>query len=183
MKAQQTKHFRVDEQGILWLNDCLIIPKDRELKNQIMDEAHLSRLSIHPGNNKIYHDLRPCFWWTKMKEIAAYVARCDTCCRAKAIHMKLASLLQLLSVPKWISLQDFPPLRKEMIPFGWLLIISPNQHTLFRLRRTIDHPSMLICIFLKLFDCMVFQKSLYLIEGYSLLLTFGNTYIKVWVLV
>jgi hypothetical protein len=94
MKAQQTKHFRVDEQGILWFNDCLIIPKDRELKNQIMDEAHLSRLSIHPRNNKIYHDLRPCFWWTKMKkEIAAYVARCDTCCRVKAIHMKPASLL------------------------------------------------------------------------------------------
>jgi hypothetical protein len=101
MKAQQTMHFRVDEQGILWFNDCLIIPKDRELKNQIMDEAHLSRLSIHPRNNKIYHDLRPHFWWTKMKEIAAYVARCDTCCRVKAIHMKPASLLQLLSVPKW----------------------------------------------------------------------------------
>ena len=35
------------------------------------------------------------------KDIAAYVARCDTCCRVKAIHMKPAGLLQLLSVPKW----------------------------------------------------------------------------------
>jgi hypothetical protein len=35
------------------------------------------------------------------KEIAAYVARCDTCCIVKAIHMKPASLLQHLSVPSW----------------------------------------------------------------------------------
>jgi hypothetical protein len=35
------------------------------------------------------------------KEIAAYVARCDTCCRVKAIHMRPAGLLQPLSVPSW----------------------------------------------------------------------------------
>jgi len=35
------------------------------------------------------------------KEIAAYVARCDTCCRVKAIHMKPAGLLQPLSIPEW----------------------------------------------------------------------------------
>jgi hypothetical protein len=67
-----------------------------------MDEAHLSKLSIHPGSSKMYQDLRPHFWWTKMKkEIAAYVARCDTCCRVKAIHMRPAGLLQPLSVPSW----------------------------------------------------------------------------------
>ena len=39
---------------------------------------------------------------TKMKkEIAAYVARCDTCCRVKVIHMKPAGLLQPLSVLDW----------------------------------------------------------------------------------
>jgi hypothetical protein len=35
------------------------------------------------------------------KEIAAYVAKCDTCCRVKALHMKPAGLLQPLSVPDW----------------------------------------------------------------------------------
>ena len=67
-----------------------------------MDEAHLSKLSIHPGSSKMYQDLKSHFWWTKMKkEIAAYVARCDTCCRVKAIQMKPAGLLQPLSVPEW----------------------------------------------------------------------------------
>jgi hypothetical protein len=54
-----------------------------------MAEAHSSILSIHPGSSKIHQDLKPYYWWTKMKkEIASYVARCDNCCRVKAIHMK-----------------------------------------------------------------------------------------------
>jgi hypothetical protein len=87
---------------VLWFDDCLVVPKDRELKNKLMDEAHLSKLYNHPRSSKMYQELRPHYWWTKMKkEIAAYVARCDTCCRVKAFHMKPASLLRPLSVPDW----------------------------------------------------------------------------------
>ena len=35
------------------------------------------------------------------KEIAAYVARCDTCSRVKADHLKPTRLLQPLSVLGW----------------------------------------------------------------------------------
>jgi hypothetical protein len=84
---------------VLWFKDMLVVPKDRELRNQIMSEAHSSKLSILLGSSKMYHDLKPHYWWTKMrKEIAAYVARCDTCCRVEAMHMK-ARLLQPLSIP------------------------------------------------------------------------------------
>jgi hypothetical protein len=34
-------------------------------------------------------------------EIACYVARCDTCRRVKAIHMKTAGPLQSLLIPTW----------------------------------------------------------------------------------
>jgi hypothetical protein len=102
IKEEPSKHFRVDEQGVLWFDDCLVVPKDRDLKNKLMDEAHISKLSIHPGSSMMYQELRPHYWWTKMKkEIATYVARCDTCCRVKAIHMKPAGLLQPLSIPSW----------------------------------------------------------------------------------
>ena len=71
-----------------------MVPKDRELRNQILDEAHSSKLSIHPGSCKMYQDLKTCFWWTKMKkEIAAYVSKCDNCSRVKAIHLKSTGLL------------------------------------------------------------------------------------------
>jgi 6-phosphogluconolactonase/glucosamine-6-phosphate isomerase/deaminase len=59
IKEEPSKHFRVDEQDVLWFDDRLVIPKDWELKNKLMDEAHLSKLSIHPGSSKMYQELRP----------------------------------------------------------------------------------------------------------------------------
>jgi hypothetical protein len=57
-----------------------VVPKDVEVRQQILDEAHLSRYSIHPGSTKMYQDLKQHYWWTKMKiKIARYVAKCDTC--------------------------------------------------------------------------------------------------------
>ena len=102
MKDDPNTQFCVDERVVLWFQNRLVIPKNRELKNLIMDEEHLSKLSIYPGSSKRYPDLRPHCWWTKMKkEIVAYVARCDTCCRVKAIHMKPIELLQPLLVLAW----------------------------------------------------------------------------------
>jgi hypothetical protein len=68
MKDPETKHFRVDEEGVLWFKDRLVVPKDRELRNHIMSKAHSSKLSIHPGSSKMYHDLKPYYWWTKMRK-------------------------------------------------------------------------------------------------------------------
>jgi hypothetical protein len=58
--------------------------------------------SMHPGSTKMYHDLKPLYWWTRMKrEIAQYVSECDTCQRIKASHLKSAGALQPLSIPSW----------------------------------------------------------------------------------
>jgi hypothetical protein len=57
-----------------------VVPKDFELRRKIMDEAHYSWYSIHPGTNKMYQDLIKNFSWTRMKrEIVKYVSECDTC--------------------------------------------------------------------------------------------------------
>ena len=40
MKEIEIKHFNLDEKGILWFKDRLVVLKDRELRNQILDEAH-----------------------------------------------------------------------------------------------------------------------------------------------
>jgi hypothetical protein len=82
--------------------DRLVVPKDLELHRKIMDEAHCSRYSIHPGTNKMYQDLKKSFWWTRMKrEIARYVAECETCRRVKANDLRPSRNLQPLSVPEW----------------------------------------------------------------------------------
>jgi hypothetical protein len=47
----------------------------------------MSPLIIHPGGNKIYHDLKATYWWYGMKkDVAEYVALCDTCQQVKAEH-------------------------------------------------------------------------------------------------
>ncbi|GJZ24893.1 putative reverse transcriptase domain-containing protein [Tanacetum coccineum] len=68
----------------------------------IMDEAHTSRYSIHPGADKMYHDLRDLYWWPGMKkDIAEYVSRCLTCSKIKAEHQKPSGLLQQPKIPEW----------------------------------------------------------------------------------
>jgi hypothetical protein len=44
-----------------------VVLKDFELRRMIMNEAHCSRYSIHPGTNKMYQDLKKNFWWTRMR--------------------------------------------------------------------------------------------------------------------
>jgi hypothetical protein len=70
-KVGKYKCFRQDSKGILWFEDRLVVPKDKDLKQKILDEAHLSKFSMHSVSTKMYHDLKPLYWWTRMKrEIA-----------------------------------------------------------------------------------------------------------------
>jgi hypothetical protein len=57
-KVDKHKCFRQDSKGILWFEDRLVVPKNPELRKKILEEAHLSKFSMHPGSNKMYHDLR-----------------------------------------------------------------------------------------------------------------------------
>ncbi|WVZ89774.1 hypothetical protein U9M48_036138 [Paspalum notatum var. saurae] len=94
--------FKLDEEGVLWFKDRLVVPKDMELRKKILDEAHTSMFTMHPGGNKMYQDLKQKFWWTRMKrEIAKYVSKCDVCQRVKVDHLKPTGMLQPLAVPTW----------------------------------------------------------------------------------
>jgi hypothetical protein len=101
-KVDKYKCFHQDSKGTLWFEDRLVVPKNPELRKKILDEAHLSIFSMHPGSNKMYHDLRSLYWWTRMKrEIAKYIFECDTCQRIKASHLKVVGTLQPLPIPSW----------------------------------------------------------------------------------
>jgi hypothetical protein len=93
--------FCEDAKGTLWFKERLVPPKREAPKKKILDEAHMSRYSLHPWSTKTYHDLRQHFWWTGMKcEAARYVSQCDTFRKVKANYMKPGGLLQPLSIPK-----------------------------------------------------------------------------------
>jgi hypothetical protein len=126
IEADKANCFRKDDQGVLWFNNRIVVPKDAEVCQQILDEAHLSQYSIHPGSTKMYQDLKQHYWRTKMKiEIARYVARCDTCRRVKAVHMKTidhynpyTSQLRNGRILVWISLWDCPKEPKLLTLYG-----------------------------------------------------------------
>lgn len=72
--------FRIDENGIMRCHDRVYVPDVSDLRKRILDEGHHSGLSIHPGANKMYQDLRKLFWWPGMKkEIAEFVYSCLIC--------------------------------------------------------------------------------------------------------
>jgi hypothetical protein len=74
------KDFREDAEGVVWFKDRLCVPDIKSIRELILREAHETAYSIHPGNEKMYQDLKKRFWWYGMKrEIAEYVAVCDSC--------------------------------------------------------------------------------------------------------
>jgi hypothetical protein len=94
--------FQKDHRDVIWFGKHLVVHVNPEIKKIILDEAHMSKFSNHPGGTKMYQDLKQNFWWSNMKvDIAKYVAECDTCHRMKASHLKSVGVLQPLSIPMW----------------------------------------------------------------------------------
>jgi hypothetical protein len=87
---------------VVWFKDRLCVPNITSIRELILKETHEAAYSIHPGSEKMYQDLKKRFWWYGMKrEIAEYVARCDSCQRIKAEHQRPAGLLQPLQIQRW----------------------------------------------------------------------------------
>lgn len=80
----------------------LCVPKDEGLRKEILEEAHLTPYTAHPGGTKMYRDLRNIFWWRNMKRcIGLFVRRCMTCQQVKAKHQKPSRLLEPLTISQW----------------------------------------------------------------------------------
>ena len=87
-------HFSIDDQGVVKFKNRLVVPSSDELRRKFLDEAHNSKLSIHLGSNKMYHDLRHLYWWPNMKhDITKYISEYDICGRVKADHMRTPRFL------------------------------------------------------------------------------------------
>jgi hypothetical protein len=87
IKEEKLLGFSEDEEGAFWYNGRICVPNIKELKDKILREAHNSSYSIHPGGSKMYHDLKATYWWYGMKrDVAEYVALCNTCQHVKAEH-------------------------------------------------------------------------------------------------
>ncbi|GJS26751.1 putative reverse transcriptase domain-containing protein [Tanacetum coccineum] len=78
------------------------VPLVGDVRMIILNEAHKSKYSVHPGADKIYHDLPDMYWWSGMKrDIAIYVSKCLTCAKVKAEYQRPSGLLQQPEIPEW----------------------------------------------------------------------------------
>jgi hypothetical protein len=74
IKEEKSSSFLEDVESVLWYKGRICAPSIKELKDKILRELHESAYFIHPGGNKMYHDLKATYWWHGMKrDIAEYV--------------------------------------------------------------------------------------------------------------
>ncbi|RVW61725.1 Transposon Ty3-I Gag-Pol polyprotein [Vitis vinifera] len=96
------ENWSMYEDGSVRFKGRLCVPKDVELRNELLADAHRAKYTIHPGNTKMYQDLKRQFWWSGMKrDIAQFVANCQICQQVKAEHQRPTGLLQPLPIPEW----------------------------------------------------------------------------------
>jgi hypothetical protein len=108
------------------------------------------------------------------REIAQYVAECDTCQRVKASHLKVAGTLQPLPISSWIwedigmdFIVGLPNTSQNTILYGLLLIGLQRLLILFPYTPLIMLRDTLRYILIVLFVYMVYQGQLFLIAALS----------------
>ncbi|XP_071695445.1 uncharacterized protein [Rutidosis leptorrhynchoides] len=88
------KQIEVKGDGTRYFAGRLWVPKYGELRKLVLDKAHKTRYSIHPGTGKMYHDIKEFYWWPNMKaDIATYVSQCLTCAKVKVENQKSSGQL------------------------------------------------------------------------------------------
>ena len=75
------------EDSILKFQGRLCVPNDTKLKRRTQEKVHKSMFSMHPGNTKMYQDLKLVYSWPNMKKkIVVFNSKCLQCQQVKVEH-------------------------------------------------------------------------------------------------
>ncbi|GJU53721.1 reverse transcriptase domain-containing protein [Tanacetum coccineum] len=122
------KSFETRLDGTKCFKNRTWFPYFGKLRNLVMHDSHKSKYSIHPGSNKMYHDMKQLYWWLNMKaEIATYVSKCLTCSKVKAECQKSSGMLQQPEIPIWkweqITMDSITKLPKTLSGYDTIWVI------------------------------------------------------------
>ena len=56
-------NYAIDESGGLLYKSRLCVLNDMNLRKKILYESHNTLFTMHPGGNKMYQDMKQCYWW------------------------------------------------------------------------------------------------------------------------
>ncbi|GJX69234.1 putative reverse transcriptase domain-containing protein [Tanacetum coccineum] len=88
------KRLEACADGTLCLDNRSWLPCYGDTRTLNMHDSYKLKYSIHPGSDKMYHDLKMLYWGPNIKAgIATYVSKCLTCAKVKAEHQRPSGLL------------------------------------------------------------------------------------------
>ena len=105
--------------GLWYFGDRLAVPRNLEIRHEIIRECHDSFSGGHLGVTKTIQRVARRFWWPHMsKTVRQYVTACPSCQRNKPSNQLPGGLLQPIPIPKakWEEMTmdlitDLPPTR------------------------------------------------------------------------
>ncbi|XP_017648051.1 uncharacterized protein LOC108488272 [Gossypium arboreum] len=84
VKNGETSNFGINSDGVLCFRERMCIPKDEDLRQAILREAHSNLYAMHLGGNKMYQNLHELYWWPGIKcEVMEFVSKCLVCQKVK----------------------------------------------------------------------------------------------------
>jgi hypothetical protein len=110
-KAEMTNPEGIPHSKVIPLSECEIVDgkllfqgriyvPGAELRLYLIQLAHDSCESGHPGKNKLYALLSRYYWWPSMsKDTSAYALRCHGCHRNKVNKLRYRGTLKPLPLP------------------------------------------------------------------------------------
>jgi hypothetical protein len=93
------QELSIDENDVVHFRGHLFVPQNSQVKMDILREGHQTPYIVHPGETKMYRDLKQNFWWKRIKfDIGKYVVACGVCQMVKAEHKRPSGLLKPLKI-------------------------------------------------------------------------------------
>ncbi|KAI5339602.1 hypothetical protein L3X38_018874 [Prunus dulcis] len=69
--GEAAEEWKLHSNGSLRYKDQIVVPRNQDIKEKIIDVANRTRFSMHPGSTKLYKDPKRMYYWRAMKrEIA-----------------------------------------------------------------------------------------------------------------
>eukprot|EP00261_Vitis_vinifera_P016511 XP_010645575.2 PREDICTED: uncharacterized protein LOC104877887 [Vitis vinifera] len=136
VKRGSKPDFVLADDGILRFGTRICVPNDRDLRKELLEEAHCSKFAIHPGETKMNRNLKQNYRWLGMKrDIARFVAQCLVCQQTDDQSERVIQVLEDLLRACALDLKGLayihcstilPPISKTSIslPSGGLSIIK-----------------------------------------------------------
>ena len=68
-KLADEKDTTKEQDGIVWMDDRIYVPNNKDLREQILVEHHEPAALGHPGQKKMLELIKRTYWWLRMKTL------------------------------------------------------------------------------------------------------------------